>query len=326
MLNEKTALDLIKDRFSNTNSEAVFLGIGDDCAAIEKDAERLIVTTTDCLVEDFHFKEDLITPSQLAEKSVSVSVSDIAAMGGVPKFFLSTIGITSNTNEQFISDFLDGLKLASERYNIFLIGGNVTSSEKFLVDITVLGEIEKDLIVKRSGANEGDSIFVTGTLGDSALGLRMLLDDASNQSDFLLTRHISPTPRLEIARMLAEGKVITSMIDISDGLLLDLERITVEYALGAEISLESIPLSDNYKKTVKKFSDNIYELALTGGEDYELLFAASKEKREKIASLSEKTGISIKEIGSVNASGVVKLYDAAGNSLEFNKKGFVHLG
>ena len=300
MLNEKIALDLIKERFSNTNSEAVFLGIGDDCAAVEKDAERLVVTTTDCLMEDFHFKRDLVKPSHLGVKSLSVSVSDIAAMGGVPRFFLSNIGITSDTTEQYMSDFLDGLKQASERYNIFLIGGNITSSEKFLVDIMVLGEVEKELIVKRAGANEDDLVFVTGTLGDSALGLKMLLDGENNQSDFLLTRHISPTPRLEIGRMLAEEKIVTSMIDISDGLLLDLERISVENGLGAEIFLESIPLSDHYKEKVKKYSDDMYELALTGGEDYELLFTASKENRETIANISEKTGISIKEIGSIN--------------------------
>ena len=324
MLSEVNALELIRNRFSKLNSKDVFLGIGDDCAAFEIFGSNLIITSTDSMVEDVHFNTDLISPAVLALKSVSVSISDIAAMGGIPKFFLSTIGFTNSTDEEFISNFLDGFNEACELYKIDLIGGNITSSEKFFVDITVIGEVEKDFIVRRSGAEAGDLIFITGTPGDSATGLKLLQNGLENQFEYLIERHLSPTPRLIAGRKLAEAKTINSMIDVSDGLLIDLERITVDYGLGAEVFLEKIPVSPEYENWNEKNSESKFELALTGGEDYELLFTTYKDNRDKVLSIFNDLNLDVSEIGIVTNSGDLQIKGEDGKSLKFEERGFIH--
>lgn len=324
MFNEISALNILKERFQ-TGSAEVCLGIGDDCAALRVDADKLLLVSTDSLVEGVHFLMDFFTTTDLAKKAVAVSISDVAAMGGIPKYILSTVGLPKDISEGFVKDLFDGLKVACDKYSLIVLGGNITSSEKLFIDVTVLGEVEEKVLVKRSGAKAGDLVFVTGTPGDSSLGFKVLQNCSRQNNDNLVSRHTSPQPRLDIGRKVAELGLATSMIDISDGLLLDLERITLEQGLGSEIFLEKIPLSRDYLKTVSNYSDEKYRFALSGGEDYELLFTSLKSNRKKVLKLSETIGVRISEIGYVTDQEKIEVYDSSRNKVEIDQRGFIHL-
>ena len=323
MLDEQEALNILRESFGQQVSGDLRIGIGDDCAAVSADGGKLMLYSTDSLVEDVHFVKEHFKPEEIAAKAVAVSLSDIAAMGGTPRFILSSVGFPACTNKRTIEGIFAGLKVATEKYGINLIGGNVTSSEKILIDITVIGETDEDEVVRREGGSSGDIIYTTGTLGDSSLGLKMLYEP-KNSSGLLVERHKIPVARIEIGREIAARRLANSMIDISDGLLLDLERITVEYGLGADIYLKNIPLSQQYCSLISDYEEDRYVLALTGGEDYELLFTASPEKKEQLADLNGYGGIRISEVGTVTESGEIEVYDDDGSSIEYSSRGYLH--
>jgi thiamine-monophosphate kinase len=337
MIDELSALRRIKERFESV-SKSVLLGIGDDAAAVKIHPERLLLATTDSQVEGVHFIKGLISAKDLGRKSVAVSVSDIGAMGGIPKFFLSSIGFSKEEDESFLEDLMDGFHVGAEEFKVELIGGNLSASDRLFLDTAVLGEVEPHLMVKRSGAKAGDSIYVSGTPGDSALGLKILqnkekivgapgrspLLSFGEKDDYLISRHVTPQPRLTLGRGLAKGCLATSMIDISDGLILDLERITVEYGLGAEIYVDQIPISSYYRERVGDFIRHPYELALSGGEDYELLFTSPKQKNEEIKELSLRLNIEITEIGHVTPEPHLRVLDSEKKEVEVKGRGFIH--
>ena len=274
MFSEIDALKSLRSKFKSKSGD-VFLGIGDDCAAIKAGKNKLLLITTDSLVEDIHFSSSYFLPMEIARKSIAVSVSDIASMGGNPRFMLSTIGLPKCSKQELMDELLEGIESSCALYDIELIGGNITTSEKLLLDITVLGEINEDKIIKRRGSKAGDLVFVTGTLGDSALGLKILKsgnrsvseikpDSGSVSAEDVISTHKIPQARVEIGKKLSELNLATSMIDISDGLLIDLERITAEQGIGAKVYLDNIPLSDSYLELISDFEEDIFKLALTG--------------------------------------------------------------
>jgi thiamine-monophosphate kinase len=324
MINELSALRLIEEQFENA-SECIEVGIGDDAAAVNIKPGRHLLATTDCQVEDVHFTKSLISPKALARKAVAVSVSDIGAMGGIPKFILASLGFPKSEDENLIDELIKGFRASEEEFGVRLIGGNLSSSDKLFLDVTVLGEVEPENIVRRSGAAPGDIIFVSGTLGDSALGMSALVQgEESETGAYLINRHITPTPRLKLGRLVAEKKLATSMIDVSDGLLLDLERITVQQGTGAEIEIGKIPVSREYDELVSAYSEERHEYALSGGEDYELLFTTSPRNRGEIESVSEILGLQITEIGHVTKESELRVIDDRGEEIRLKRRGFVH--
>ncbi len=324
MIDELSALSLIKERFQKASKD-VELGIGDDAAAVRFDTDKLVLSTTDTQVEDVHFIKSLINPAELARKAVAVSVSDIGAMGGVPRFILASVGFTGEEDDECLDQLISGFLSSLEEFSIELIGGNLSSSSKLFIDITVLGEVEQELMVRRDGAKPGDLIFVSGTLGDSAIGLSILKQEGTFESSKpIIDKHIRPVPRLAMGRELALNQIPTSMIDVSDGLMLDLERITVQQNVGASIQLEKIPRSKDYRSLVGRYYENPYEPALSGGEDYELLFTSTDSKREDIRAISEKLNIPITEIGIITDSGLIDVVTLNGEYKTVNNRGFVH--
>ncbi|HEX9666431.1 MAG TPA: thiamine-phosphate kinase [Thermodesulfobacteriota bacterium] len=324
MIDELSALERIRARFQKV-SNSVFLGIGDDTAAVKVHPERLLLATTDSQVEDVHFIKKLISATDLARRSVAVSVSDIGAMGGIAKYFLASMGLSSQEDEAFLEELMDGFESGAKEFGLELVGGNLSSSNKIFIDITVLGEVEPQLIVKRNGAKPGDFLYVSGTLGDSALGHKLLASSKIAESDeYLIMRHKRPQPRLNLGRELAKKRLVSSMIDISDGLMLDLERISIRQGLGATIYVDRIPLSSNYKERISDFSRDIYSIALSGGEDYELLFSSAENKREEIKKVSKRLNIKITEIGKVTDKPPVRVLDRYETELKVRRKGFIH--
>ena len=273
------------------------LGIGDDCAVLPYSEDKYLLWTQDMLLEDVHFDLSKVSAFKVGRKALAVSLSDIAAMGGIPKYAVLSLGIPEEMLLEVLDDFYSGLLKLAYDFDVELIGGDTNFSEKFICDLSLIGEVEKKLLVKRSGAKVKDGIFVTGSLGGSIKG---------KQYDFM--------PRVKEARILVENFKINSMIDISDGLALDLTHITDSSKVGAIIYDDSIPISQEARSKENAFSD---------GEDFELLFTVGPSISEE--AISEKLNIPVRKIGEIVArSEGVKIGKEEGKKAEFKKRGYKH--
>lgn len=274
-------------------------GIGDDGAVIKLGREVLLITT-DILIEDIHFKRAWIHPYHLGRKSLAVNLSDIAAMGGVPKYFLISLGLPKRITFNFVSQLYRGLREEAKRFKLDLIGGDTSLSNKLVINICLIGQGKRGELIFRKGAKVGDEIYVSGTLGDAALGLKILQNKRVNKKPReLIEKHLSPVPRVELGQALAQNHLAHAMIDISDGLLMDAQHIIKESKVGARIWEDRIPLSKKYRQWIHLYSRDPYHFALKGGEDYELLFTAPKKARHHISSLSQSLCIPTTCIGEI---------------------------
>lgn len=280
-------------------------GIGDDCAVYTCTPGKYQIATTDSLVETIHFDLKKISPEQLGRKSMSVNISDIAAMGGVPTLALISIGIPRTTTVRFLDRFYDGLNQVSQKYGVELAGGDTVASPKHLyINITMLGEADKKRLFLRSGAKPGDKILVTGNPGDSALGLHLLLQgnkkSANPRKNALIKKHLDPTPRVLASQLLVKsGARITSMIDISDGLVQDLGHICEMSQAGAKLWEKLLPKSPELKYICAHNNLDSNKFVMGGGEDYELLFTTPPKDVTKIAQQFRKADTSVTVIGEI---------------------------
>ncbi len=278
----------------------VIKAIGDDTAVIKEGAGMALLLTTDTLTEGTHFRKDLTTPFLLGSKALAVSISDIAAMGARPLFYLVSLNMPVGTEGTFLKGLYRGIDKQARRFGLTLTGGNLSRSKSISITTTLMGEAPADEVVYREGARAGDEIFVTGHTGDSALGLQMLKKygpGAIKKGPLRrqVRKHLEPLPRVDLGRELASRKIATAMIDTSDGLLLDLCRLCKSSHVGAAVEADRLPLSKALERSGKK----AVEMALTGGEDYELLFTARPEKATEVLTLGRDPGILITRIGRV---------------------------
>ena len=253
---ELDLIRLIEKKFSKP-AHRLALGIGDDCAAISAPArgcESLL--TTDTMAENVHFDRKWISPESLGKKSVYTSLSDISAMGGQPRFLLMSINITDDVDKRWINKYLNGFHSAVEEYDCALIGGNVVRAKNDLsFTITAIGDVKSGMRVDRSGAQPGDSIYVTGTPGDSALGLDLLMAEKKRYTPTerkLINRHLEPTPRVGWGQLLAQKRLASAMIDISDGVVIDLRRVLESSNVSARVELARFPLSKSARNALKQ--------------------------------------------------------------------------
>ena len=309
----------------NSSGPALIQGIGDDVAVIEVGTKVLLVTT-DILIEGIHFDLSWMDPYPLGRKSLAVNLSDIASMGGIPKYFLISIGLPKNLPVSFISSFYRGLKQEANRFRVELIGGDTSLSQKLIINICLLGEGGKRNLVFRKGAKVGDDLYVSGRLGDSALGLKILQEKTKIKgSEGLVKKHLSPSPRVELGQAIAKYHLATAMIDVSDGLLIDTSHLLEESGVGARIWEGRIPLSRPYRKWARSFSKDPFRFALSGGEDYELLFSAPLTMREKIPSLARSLEVPITRIGEILAKKEgLHLISKDGEDYSPSRLGFEH--
>ncbi|MFQ5673159.1 MAG: thiamine-phosphate kinase [Nitrospinales bacterium] len=290
-------------------SPRTLAGIGDDCAVYRDDGRRgkVQIVTCDTLVEKVHFDLSTSAARQLGRKALAVNISDIAAMGGTPLLALVSIGVPRKTPVRFLDRFYDGLNEISEEYQIELAGGDtVASPSHFYISVTLLGEAAQRRWFCRSGARPGDKILVTGTLGDSALGLHILKSGRKSIAgpqavkNRLIQKHLDPTPRMAESGMLAKSRArITSMIDISDGLAQDLAHICKASGVGAVLWEESLPTSQAFDKVTVLNDIPARNLVLAGGEDYELLFTLSPENVRNLICRFDKVGRLLACIGEI---------------------------
>ena len=320
-------------------SPSTLIGIGDDAAALSLSPSKKLLTTTDMLLEGVHFDLSYTDFYSLGWKSAAVNLSDIAAMGGIPRFCLTALGIPSSISVEQIKEFYKGFNALCRKYNVDLVGGDTCRSEKGLVvSVTALGEVERKRMLTRAGARPGDLIFVTGALGDSAAGMVLLKAGArvrgpgsrgkgyksairNPQSEIarLIKKHLRPVPRIEWGRKVALSGCATAMIDISDGLSSDLGHICEESRVGAEICADRMPFSKEIRKAADQLNAAPLHYALSGGEDYELLFTVSPSKLKKFLSLK----IVSTQVGALIAGNKMFLIDN-GKRAVLKPKGFNH--
>lgn len=296
---------LIECYFSNRGPTRrdVKLGIGDDCALVQPAENKSIAISCDTLVENVHFFPDM-PPAALGYKALAVNLSDLAAMGAEPAWM--TLALTlPDVDETWLSGFSEGLFEAADYYGIALIGGDTTRGPR-AINITVHGQVPQGKALTRHGAKAGDWIYVTGTLGDSALGLDIIrgAQQASTENKaFLINRHYCPTPRVLAGQALRS--LASSAIDLSDGLISDINHILKAAAVGAIVDVNCIPLSQAMRETVSE--EQALGYALTGGEDYELLFTVPESQKGALETTLNHTGTKFVRVGQICAGSKLKL-------------------
>ncbi|MBA4371228.1 MAG: thiamine-phosphate kinase [Thermodesulfovibrio sp.] len=323
-------VDRLRKRFSGKLTDRrgveLVLGIGDDAAAIQPNQTNSphLLLTTDMMVEGVHFDLRWTTLFQLGYKLVSVNVSDICAMGGRPEYLLLNFSCPGSLDLKQYDLFFDGIEAALKKYSIQLIGGDISSSDKIVLSATAVGTASK--ILRRAGASPGEFIHVTGCLGDAAAGLaimknlrkQILIETGAvpnlqlpwNIIEPVIRRHLMPdavNPDIFIRQA-------TAMMDISDGLLIDLERLCKESKVGARIQVDRLPLSQGLIGASRLLKMSPVDLALNGGEDYELLFTASEPQVVGATCIGEVTRSGLKVIG------------PDGKQMKQTPKGYEHFG
>ncbi|HJS52753.1 MAG TPA: thiamine-phosphate kinase [Pyrinomonadaceae bacterium] len=312
MVSEFQFINHVKKRFSLDH-------LGDDCAVLAKDAATDLLITADILIEDIDFRLEWATPEQIGHKALAVSLSDIAAMGGTPTGALLSIGVPQELwGDGFAERFYNGWHELASKFRVELVGGDTSMSpDKFVVDSIVLGEVPKGTAVLRSGAQPADAIFVTGTLGGPHLGLRLLESQTPYSAlQSIIERQLLPTPQVALGKRLRELGIITSMIDLSDGLASDLGHICEASGVGAVLEAAAIPIDPRLFE-ILSFDESL-EAALSGGEDFELLFTVAE------SDVSILVDLSVTRIGTITSEPRKLEIIRNGNTEPLTPSGFRH--
>jgi thiamine-monophosphate kinase len=318
--------------------EGVICGIGDDCAVIESGKPGLaLLVTTDLLVEGVHFDRRTTTARWLGRKTLAASLSDVAAMGGEPRAFTVNLAAPPALTVDWVDALYAGIDERARASRAALVGGDTSSSPgPIFLSMTLLGRCPAEEVVYRRGARAGDAIFLTGWPGESAAGLALLGAGAAGreppglisaeetaQRERLQARHLDPEPRLSAGRRIAAGRLATAMIDVSDGVVADLGHILESSGAGARVDAAAVPLSRDLVNTCRLLGLDPLRLALTGGEDYELLFTGPPSPGA--AELSGVLGLPVSRIGTITpAAGRLEILDPEGRALDLPRGGFEH--
>jgi thiamine-monophosphate kinase len=312
---------LIRRFFDRPSSDrSVRTGIGDDGAVLTPEPGRELVTVMDTLIEGVHFP-GLLAPFDIGYRAVAVNLSDIAAMGARPRWM--TLALTlDNADENWLQEFANGLFAAADAFGVSLVGGDTTRGKQKVISIQITGDVSAGKFMRRSGASPGDLIFVSGTVGDAAAGLS-LIDDEDESTDskrFLQNRFCRPTARVALGQALAG--IATAAIDVSDGLFADAERLLLASEVAGVIEMNSLPRSAALR-SLNDNEDALIRLALTGGDDYELCFAAAPENEHELAALADRLAVEISCIGKVQ-QGAGLTCQRDGKPTNFQHHGYKH--
>lgn len=277
-------------------------GIGDDAAVFSPEPGYEMVVTCDSMVEGRHYLKDHMTPMEIGRRAMVMNISDIGAMGGIPLYALVTLGLTSSETVEEIEDIYRGFLQELEPFNASIIGGNITQTAgNTFVDITLMGKVQKGYIALRSGAKPGDAIMVTGYPGSSGAGYRLIADgmDISNENKALIDSYLRPMHRAKEGHTLAASGIITSMIDISDGLSGDLYHICETSSTGAEIWEEILPVSSALNNIFSLYKKTPADFILAPSDDYELLFTCSPKSIKDVERILSEFDCKVTHIGNI---------------------------
>ena len=293
---------------SSRASREVRLGIGDDAALLRPCAGHELVLTCDWFLEGTHFLRDKHPADSVGWKCLARTLSDVAAMGGVPRCFLLSLAIPASHTGRWMDEFLGGLRRASRTFECVLAGGDTTRGKEILINITVAGESQTRRAVLRSGARPGDLIFVSGSLGEAELGLQFLwrTRGLTSPKKPFLRKHLYPEPRLALGEWLAKNRLASSMMDLSDGLSSDLPRLCAASGVGARLESARIPRTPD-SDAARMLGLDPFDLAVHGGDDYELLFTAPSQQAKSLPNAFQ--GLKLTPIGRITQKGRLVLCD-----------------
>ncbi|GAC1626289.1 MAG: thiamine-phosphate kinase [Candidatus Acidiferrum sp.] len=319
--NENSLIRRIERSASRYASSKLSLGIGDDAALFSPRAGYKMVLTCDWFLEGTHFMRQKHPPDSIGWKCLARAVSDIAAMGGVPKCFLLSLAVPNSHTQNWLDEFLRGLGHAARQLQCPLAGGDTTERNELLINVTVVGEVKTGHAVLRCGARPGDIIYVSGTLGEAEMGLQLLrkAKRIPTKKSPLLRKHLYPRPRLKLGRWLAEKRVVTAMMDVSDGLSSDLPRLCEASGIGARVEATKLPklpqplMADTDRGAAQ-------QLALHGGDDYELLFTVPRGKVREIPPSLD--GLSLTAIGETTKGRRILLINKQGGAQPLAAQGW----
>ena len=321
-LGEFKLIDRIKQQARS--SPEVIRGIGDDAAEMQLPAGHHLLTSTDLLIEEVHFRFSWTDAERLGRKAVAVNLSDLAAMGAIPRFLYLGLSCPADSELQQVESLMHGVLAECERFGVSLVGGDTCCSPgPWILSVVIEGSAPCGRSVGRSGGRPGELLMVSGTLGDSAMALSLLQQGASVPPR-LLQRHLTPTPRVALGQQLAAAGLASAMIDISDGLAADLGHLLEAGKLDAELDLVELPLSAEFARYYRS-NPSLIELALHGGEDYELLFSVAEESAPAVAQLAAELGVPVASIGRLKAgNGAIALRGADGRLQTIAAGGYDH--
>jgi thiamine-monophosphate kinase len=309
-VNERQIIDFIAS-LAASDGEQLLKGIGDDCAVVKKDGKHVWLLTMDTLIESVHFNTAFHPPEKLGRKAVSANVSDIGAMGGKPLFVLLSAGMPPGFDESWFQAFARGLTDACREYGCFIIGGDTVASPGGLsFTLTVIGEADADKVIYRSGAQVGDTIWVSGDLGFAAAGLELLsrgIEPANKDFDLFREKHLNPRARVELGQQLAERGFAHAMMDLSDGLATDLAHLCKQSGVGAHLFARDLPGVEALAAAAQRTGFDAEGWAISGGEDYELLFTAGPGDSAKLRELAVQCGQMFYPVGNIVAGSTVTL-------------------
>ncbi len=322
-LGEFGLIDLLAKTVSTLPNNQLLIGIGDDAAAWHGDAS-IQLATVDSLIQDVHFSLDIISWEELGWKALAANLSDIAAMGGLPRYALVSLALPHSTEVEEVIALYKGMIKLAKQFEVAIVGGDTNSAPLVIISITILGSTKNQdkHILSRSTAKPGEKVAVTGYLGAAAAGMEMLskqLQFSPEATVCLKEAFLRPYPRIAEGQLLVKQGVKTA-IDISDGLLSDLGHICKASQVSARIEIDRVPILPAVKAN---FGDRALELTLSGGEDYELLFTGSNEVIDKVRTTAS---CPVTVIGEVIAdkAGTVTLVDSKGNPFNLTKVGWEH--
>lgn len=326
-LSERGIIERIRQQASSGDG-SLLLGIGDDCAAIKRGDGLVELVTTDTLIEKVHFDLAWHPPELLGRKAAAVNLSDVAAMGGQPRYCLLSLALPADFTESWLEQFMGGFLAILAEHGTQLIGGDTVKSEGgHLISVTVMGEAPASEILLRSAARPGDLVMVSGSLGQAAAGLEICrrgLDTGNTGWRELCAAHLDPSPETALGRVLAASGLVNAMMDLSDGLATDLAHLCEESGVGAEIDAASLPVSDALLAAAESLGCEPMSWALSGGEDYRLLFTVPAGNSEELRELiQQELSRDIFPVGRIVEGQGVVLVDE-GKRLDIAYQGYDH--
>lgn len=308
----------------------VSLGIGDDAAVVVPGRNADIIVTCDAFLERVHFLANRHPPDSVGYKSLARATSDLAAMGATPRFFLLTLALPQHLTGQWLRGFLQGMRQAARELGLTLIGGDTTQFPSVAISITVMGEMAPGRAITRAGARPGDILYVTGRLGRAKFGLEIIRNGAAKEiksairsQNWLLKQHLYPRLRVKFGEWLAKNQIASSMIDVSDGLSTDLGHLCAASGVGARIWADRVPrveIPPSHAKFAHQHKLDPLQMALDGGDDYDLLFTVSRRLARRLKSAPEFSDIT--PIGEIERGKQVLLVDATGRAKPLKPAGW----
>jgi thiamine-monophosphate kinase len=327
LMSEEDIIRLVQS-LAGESSDELFVGIGDDAAVLNLAGSEFCVTT-DLLVEGIHFDLAYISPHELGLKAMAANLSDLAAMGALPRWGFLSLGLPARPSRSLVESLFGGIMEMCREYDLILAGGDTVRSPQMIINLCLIGAAEKRSPMLRSGALPGDAVCVTGVLGSAAAGLAWLKsggDKHDAEAAWATAAHLRPQPRVAVGRALAQSGRVHAMMDLSDGLASDLARMCAASQVGAHVDEKLVPLAEGAPALAQMLGADALDWALGGGEDFELLITCAPGDVEILGELAadSQPGLKLSRLGKITKSRGVNLRRADGSEQEITLQGFDH--